>query len=99
VYLTPLLGGYLSDRFWGNRKSILIGGILMALGQFAMFFSGSSVTEGLQNNTSVTAMWVGLTLLLLEMVFLSQIFQQWLVNCIQKATIELMEHLPFFTWV
>src|SRR5688572_15164275 len=51
VYLTPLLGGYLSDRYWGNRKSILIGGILMALGQFAMFFSGS-----LYENTEVSRM-------------------------------------------
>jgi POT family proton-dependent oligopeptide transporter len=41
VYLTPLLGGYMADRFWGNRKSIIVGGALMALGQFFMFASGS----------------------------------------------------------
>lgn len=41
VYLTPLLGGYMADRYWGNRKSIIIGGILMAIGQFLMFMSGS----------------------------------------------------------
>lgn len=40
VYLTPLLGGYMADRYWGNRKSIIIGGLLMALGQFMLFFSG-----------------------------------------------------------
>jgi POT family proton-dependent oligopeptide transporter len=40
VYLTPLLGGYMADRFWGNRKSIVIGGFLMAIGQFMMFTSG-----------------------------------------------------------
>lgn len=45
VYLTPLLGGYMADRFWGNRKSIIIGGILMAVGQFLMFLSGSFYTE------------------------------------------------------
>ena len=39
VYLTPLLGGYLADRYWGNRRSILLGGLVMALGQFLMFFS------------------------------------------------------------
>jgi proton-dependent oligopeptide transporter, POT family len=39
VYLTPLLGGYIADRYWGARKCILIGGILMALGHFAMAFS------------------------------------------------------------
>lgn len=41
VYLTPLLGGYMADRYWGNRKSIVIGGILMAIGQFFMFMSGT----------------------------------------------------------
>lgn len=41
VYLTPLLGGYIADRYWGNRKSILFGGILMALGQFLMFLSAT----------------------------------------------------------
>jgi proton-dependent oligopeptide transporter, POT family len=45
VYLTPLLGGYMADRFWGNRKSIIVGGILMALGQFLMFVSGSFYQE------------------------------------------------------
>jgi len=41
VYLTPLIGGYMADRYWGNRKSIIIGGLLMAIGQLFMFFSGS----------------------------------------------------------
>jgi POT family proton-dependent oligopeptide transporter len=45
VYLTPLIGGYMADRYWGNRKSIVIGGILMALGQFSMFLAGSFYTE------------------------------------------------------
>jgi POT family proton-dependent oligopeptide transporter len=40
VYLTPLIGGYVADRYWGNRRSILVGGILMAIGQFFMFSSG-----------------------------------------------------------
>lgn len=59
VYLTPLLGGYLSDRFLGNRRSIEIGGLLMAIGQFILFFSAS--TSG---STAVTLMWLGLTLLI-----------------------------------
>src|SRR6476661_5067669 len=37
VYLTPLLGGYVADRYWGNRKSIFVGGLLMAIGQFILF--------------------------------------------------------------
>jgi POT family proton-dependent oligopeptide transporter len=41
VYLTPLLGGYISDRYWGNKRSIIVGGIVMALGEFVLFFCGS----------------------------------------------------------
>ncbi|MBS1941983.1 MAG: peptide MFS transporter [Bacteroidetes bacterium] len=65
VYLTPLLGGYISDRFWGNRRSILVGGILMAIGQFMLFFSASFVTEGMQSTSAISAMWAGLTLLII----------------------------------
>jgi POT family proton-dependent oligopeptide transporter len=38
VYITPILGGYLADRYLGQRKAILIGGITMAMGHFAMAF-------------------------------------------------------------
>jgi POT family proton-dependent oligopeptide transporter len=38
VYVTPIFGGYLADRFLGQRKAILIGGMVMALGHFAMAF-------------------------------------------------------------
>jgi len=38
VYFTPLLGGYIADRYLGQRKSIIVGGTLMALGHFAMAF-------------------------------------------------------------
>ena len=56
VYLTPLLGGYLCDKFLGNRRSIVIGGLLMAIGQFFMFFSASVGTNG-----GISLMWIGLT--------------------------------------
>src|SRR5438105_7357213 len=65
VYLTPLLGGYISDRFWGNRRSILIGGLLMAAGQFFMFLSGSNIIDGIQSSSAISFMWAGLTLLII----------------------------------
>lgn len=61
VYLTPLIGGYISDRYWGNRRSILVGGILMAIGQILMFMSGNS----LGTDTSNTAMLAGLGFLII----------------------------------
>lgn len=41
VYLTPLIGGYIADKYWGIRRSVFWGAIMMALGQFLMFFSAS----------------------------------------------------------
>ena len=38
VYLTPLIGGYIADRYWGQRRAILIGSLLMALGHFSLAF-------------------------------------------------------------
>jgi POT family proton-dependent oligopeptide transporter len=39
VYLFPLLGGYIADRFIGQHRSVLLGGSLMALGEFCLFYS------------------------------------------------------------
>ncbi|ODS89294.1 MAG: peptide transporter [Chryseobacterium sp. SCN 40-13] len=36
VYLTPILGGWFADKILGQRKSILIGGLVMAIGQFML---------------------------------------------------------------
>lgn len=41
VYLTPLIGGYIADRYWGIRRSVFWGAILMAIGQFLVFASAS----------------------------------------------------------
>ena len=40
VYITAILGGYMADRYLGNRKAIVTGGVLMAIGQFLLFTSG-----------------------------------------------------------
>ena len=42
VYLTPLIGGFIADRYWGNQRSIIVGGIVMALGQFVLFICAST---------------------------------------------------------
>ncbi len=47
VYITPLLGGLMADKVLGHRKAIFIGGILMALGQFALATSEDFLNLGL----------------------------------------------------
>ncbi len=36
VYFTPLFGGMLADRFLGQRRTVIVGGVLMAIGHFLM---------------------------------------------------------------
>ncbi|HVA15852.1 MAG TPA: peptide MFS transporter [Stellaceae bacterium] len=38
VYLTPIFGGIVADRLLGQRRTVVIGAILMALGHFMMAF-------------------------------------------------------------
>ncbi|TGM11187.1 MFS transporter [Leptospira selangorensis] len=40
VYLTPILGGLLADRFLGYKRSIFLGGILMMFGHLSLAFNG-----------------------------------------------------------
>ena len=42
VYLTPLVGGLLADRYLGSKRSVKFGAILMAVGYFILCFGGES---------------------------------------------------------
>ncbi|MBB4859799.1 POT family proton-dependent oligopeptide transporter [Novosphingobium chloroacetimidivorans] len=41
VYLTPILGGIIADRWLGRRTTLILGGAVMALGHFLMAFEGA----------------------------------------------------------
>jgi POT family proton-dependent oligopeptide transporter len=41
VYLTPILGGFVADRFLGRRRAVLLGALTMALGHFLMALEGA----------------------------------------------------------
>jgi POT family proton-dependent oligopeptide transporter len=40
VYLTPFFGGIIADRFWGYRKCVTLGGILMGTGYILLAAPG-----------------------------------------------------------
>jgi proton-dependent oligopeptide transporter, POT family len=61
-YLTPMLGGFISDRFLGNRNCIMLGGSMMAVGQFLLFTSASVFSTNLSLATSL--LWVALTIII-----------------------------------
>ncbi|MBV8464535.1 MAG: peptide MFS transporter [Burkholderiales bacterium] len=56
VYFTPVAGGWLADNFIGQRRSVIIGGIIMAAGQFTL----ASAIPG-----NITLFFVGLALLVI----------------------------------
>ncbi|WP_044200587.1 peptide MFS transporter [Flammeovirga sp. OC4] len=64
VYVTPILGGILADKLIGQRKSIYIGALLMALGQFTM---AASVRYGLGELVTARqlSLYLGLGLLII----------------------------------
>ena len=39
VYLTPVVGGIIADSVLGQRKTVIVGGVIMAIGHFVMAFS------------------------------------------------------------
>lgn len=45
VYLLPLAGGLLADRFLGTRKAIAFGALLLVAGHFMMAFEGKPATQ------------------------------------------------------
>jgi POT family proton-dependent oligopeptide transporter len=61
-YLTPLLGGFIADRYLGNRNCILVGGTLMAIGQFLLFLSASTFSTNLGG--AKLFMWIALFIII-----------------------------------
>lgn len=45
VYLTPILGGWVADSFLGKRKTVYIGGLVMAVGQSLLAASAFMVNS------------------------------------------------------
>ena len=42
VYLTPLIGGFIADRYLGSKRSVKFGAIMMAAGYFVLCFGGDT---------------------------------------------------------
>ena len=66
VYITPVLGGYLADRYLGQRKAVLFGAILLACGHFLMAVEG---TGGMDDPT-INVFWMALSFIIVGSGFL-----------------------------
>ena len=66
VYITPVLGGYLADRYLGQRRAVLFGAILLACGHFLMAVEG---TGGMDDPT-INVFWAALSFIIVGSGFL-----------------------------
>ncbi len=66
VYITPVLGGYLADRYLGQRKAVLFGGILLAMGHSLMAVEG----VGGQDDPTINVFWMALAFIIVGSGFL-----------------------------
>jgi proton-dependent oligopeptide transporter, POT family len=66
VYITPVLGGYLADRYLGQRRAVLFGGILLMIGHFLMAVEGT----GGQNDPFMNVFWAALAFIIVGSGFL-----------------------------
>ena len=53
VYITPVIGGILADRYLGPRKAVLIGAILLVLGHLGMAVEGEPVLDAADRSATV----------------------------------------------
>lgn len=66
VYITPVIGGYLADRYLGQRKAVLFGAILLTFGHFLMAFEG----DGGQDSMAINLFWLALSFIIVGSGFL-----------------------------
>lgn len=59
-YLTPMLGGYIADKYLGNRACIILGGTTMGVGQLLLFWSASQSHDAAGITFGTTIMWIAL---------------------------------------
>lgn len=69
VYITPVVGGYLADRYLGQRKAVVFGAVLLTLGHFFMAFEGQPAA-GNTDNPVIYVFWLALALIIVGSGFL-----------------------------
>lgn len=69
VYIAPVLGGYLADRYLGQRKAVLFGAVLLTIGHFLMAFEGQPGV-GHDNNPVINVFWAALAFIIVGSGFL-----------------------------
>jgi POT family proton-dependent oligopeptide transporter len=71
VYVTPVIGGVLADRYLGQRKAVLFGAILLVLGHLGMAVEGEPVTNAAdRDGTVMNIFYMSLALIIAGVGFL-----------------------------
>ena len=66
VYITPVLGGIIADRYLGQRKAVIFGGVMLAIGHGLMAVEGN----GGQSDPAINVFWSALAFIIVGSGFL-----------------------------
>ena len=67
VYITPVIGGYLADRYLGQRKAVAFGALLLTFGHFLMAFEGDGAGQA---DPAINIFWAALAFIIVGSGFL-----------------------------
>lgn len=67
VYITPVVGGYLADRYLGQRKAVTFGALLLTFGHFLMAFEGDGAGQA---DPAINIFWLALAFIIVGSGFL-----------------------------
>ena len=77
VYIAPVLGGYLADRYIGQRRAVQFGAILLVIGHGLMAFEGPGPTQypgvtaaEMQSGLFINVFWLALAFIVMGVGFL-----------------------------
>ena len=77
VYITPVIGGWLADKWLGQRKAVQYGAILLVIGHGLMAFegpapagAGAAVAAAMQSSTFINVFWLALAFIIMGVGFL-----------------------------
>jgi POT family proton-dependent oligopeptide transporter len=66
VYITPVLGGIVADRWLGQRKAVVFGGVILAMGHLLMAVEG----KGGLHDPTINVFWLALSFIVVGSGFL-----------------------------
>jgi len=106
VYITPVLGGIIADRYLGASKAVILGAILLVAGHLGMALEGTQAIERMGSGGSeivrdpfyLQIFYFSLGLIIVGVGFLKGNISTLVGRFMTAKTLAEMEPIPYFIW-